>query len=522
MTEFAGAVANAARSRWPAGELPDEHSNGFSSLMLLAGTEPHTRILYLLAWSAASVVVSCADGLKSASIGVDGWVHLPLLRQSIDVILADLDAVPDGDAVRRAVATELRRVLTNGGRCIAAVTRGRRPRNPRQWRHYRLVPPVTKWREALSSAGVVQLDVARLRFEGARITEVRPSPQPCRRGLPAGSAHAVALVLSPTTVEGPSVVHEISRALRRELRIENPINRVQVRKIGKTAAFLSTDGARVVVRMPCSPLAVARARQNHAALEAIQRSRTGISVDLVPKPLGHGAIGSQSYFVETCVPGTPREARVAPIDWESQAVELITALHVSTARRRLLTDSWFQQNVEPALESIERSDRAGETRRALTWLRSLLRHLLIGRELPLVFSHGDFTGSNCLYDARGRLSGVVDWELSRPDALPLLDLLQCFDLPAEYRDGRWQRAELVFDAVEGRGALSDAPALTRYVSMLGLPDDVIPALLLMHWVDHAGARVLARQPDERWFQHRVTAPVARLRGLSTRFREWSE
>ena len=499
----------------PPGVFPEEYSRGFSSLLLLAGTESTRRILYLLSWPRASVALTSSGDTRTTCIGVDGWTRLPLLPQSVDVVVADFDAVPKEEETQRAVALELRRVLHNGGRCIAAVTRGRRPRDPRAWRRYRLIPPAAKWDQILRSSGLEPLEAALLRFDGERLTDLELPSHPGASRLPAGRAHAIAVVLSHASLPGPTVVEEISRRLRSDLRTENDIERVFVRKLGKTAAFLSTGRSRVVVRMPSSPLAVARMTRNHRALQALHRPAVENLGSLVPQPLGCGQVGSQAYFVESCMPGSPREARVARLSWEPQAIEFITSLHLTTARRQTCADPWFQQSIEPALRNIERSNIDGGQRAAIGWLRSWLRERLIGQELPLVRSHGDFTGSNCLYEPEGSLSGVVDWELSGEDTLPLLDLMQCFDLPAEYTsDGRWHRADLVFDAVDGRGPLADTPAIENYIERLRLPREVVPALLLLHWVEHAGARVLARQSDDRWFAHRVDAPLARLRELA--------
>jgi aminoglycoside phosphotransferase (APT) family kinase protein len=494
--------------------LSREHAYGFSSLALLAGRDLHPTVLYLLTWSCATVTTTRPDGTTSSTIVVDGWSRLPLAAASIDVVVADLDLVPNSEATRRSVATEVRRVLKSKGRCIAIITHRRRPRNLRDWSRYRLVPPMSRWHHALSGPGLSQVQAAVLQFDGPRITDVQFGSRPCRDAVAAAPGDAVALVLSPTTSVEPSIVQEISRVVAGA---ENRIDRIHVRKIGKTAAFLSAGHSRVVVRMPCSSVALARARRNHAALEVLRRSGGSIPMQLVPEPIGWGEVGSQSYFVETCVPGVPRRERVPRIHWDKQALELITDLHVATARSHVLSEEWFQQTVEPALSNVERCELEDEGRRAIDWLRSATREHLLGERLPIVRSHGDFTAGNCLYDSCGRLSGVVDWELSSGDALPLLDLLQCVDLPIEYtRDGRWQRAELVFDAVERTGPLFDAPEIVDYMRRLGVPKDLLRALLLLYWIDHVGARVLARRADAAWFQRRVKAPLRRVRQLAER------
>ena len=110
---------------------------------------------------------------------------------------------------------------------------------------------------------------------------------------------------------------------------------------------------------------------------------------------------------------------------------------------------------------------------------------------------------------------MVDWELSREDALPLLDLLQSIDLPAEHAsDGRWLRSELILDAAAGRGPLDDAAEIREYTQAIGVDRQLVTPLLLMHWIDHVGARVAVRRSDERWVTRRLLSPLARMAQLA--------
>ena len=57
-------------------------------------------------------------------------------------------------------------------------------------------------------------------------------------------------------------------------------------------------------------------------------------------------------------------------------------------------------------------------------MEQAIRARLAGRELPLVFMHGDFKLENVIFDEDdGRLRGVIDWELAQHPGPPLLDLL---------------------------------------------------------------------------------------------------
>src|SRR5690606_12280959 len=174
----------------------------------------------------------------------------------------------------------------------------------------------------------------------------------------------------------------------------------------------------------------------------------------------------------------------------------------------------YDRLVAGRIRAIVPHVRSGAERDTLSEVSALVRERLCGRELPLVRSHGDFTNENCLYDSAGQLVGVIDWELSAKPALPLLDLVQAMDIAGESsRAPRWQRGDIVLDGVEGRGVLASSPEIAAYVDRMQIPSQLVPFLLLMHWVDHVGARVEARRLDRGWMTRRVHQPLARLRDI---------
>lgn len=493
--------------------LTPEHTQGFSSLALLAPGGSR-RVLYLLAWPSALAADISPDGRTTSPLPAGGWTGLPLDPASVDAVIADLDSVPGDDRTRRGVLAEIRRVLAPGGRCIAVVTHRRRPRDARRWSQYRLVPPADRWRPLVREAGFAAIETAHLTFDGERLTAIdRADDSAPGQSDPAG---ALALLLSAAPPDGaPAIIDAVADALAHQTHASRlRIERLHVRKIGKVAAYTSAGGQPAILRLPCSPIALARAACNQAALSALASDPPAYA-GVVPRPLAQGEAGGQPYFVETRVPGVPREDRIDGPRWEPQALGFITGLHQASARPSMLSPGWFAGRVEPPLAALEGFTEDAGARAAIAWARESLRAGLVGRTAPLVRSHGDFTGGNCLYDPDGRLTGVVDWELSAGDALPLLDLVQSLDLPSEYTpDDRWQRAEIVFDAIEGHGRLHDSREVARYLEAVEVPQDLVPHLLLFHWIEHAGTRIHARHADARWMARRVRAPLARLARLA--------
>lgn len=496
---------------------PGMDLEGLSSLTLLATAVPKPRVLFLTHRDEAALQSGVAEGAHQMAVRLRGWTELPLREGSADSVLIDLDAVSGAMKTRSQVLDEIRRVLQPHGCCVAVVSHRRTPRDRSDLRKYRFTAPIKRWLPLFEAAQLEQQITAVLRFNGVRLVEIHMDGLSRTRG--SGEAgDAVAIVLTGDGASrGRSVIDTIVDAVGKAIGRSTSLERLLVRKIGKTAAFLRADDAkRVVARIPRSSIALARASRNYQALAAV-RSQTTIR-PLVPRPVLQTLVGGYEVFVEERLPGKPRRSTIADdVSWEPQGLRFIGQLHLATAVRTTLSHTVYQRLVADRVRLIEPYCETLADREALQLLAELLRQRLLGDELPLVRTHGDFTGENCLYDPAGELCGVIDWELSSTEALPLLDLLQSMDIAGESNTHpRWQRADIVLDAVERTGPLAAAPEIQHYVAAMNIDPGLVPMLLLMYWVDHVSSRVEARASDRTWMERRMRQPLARIGGIGKR------
>ena len=384
----------------------------------------------------------------------------------------------------------------------------------RDWRHYGS-HSAPAWRRAAARRGLDPATAAFVRLDGDRLTGLTPGTG-VQATQPAGTRTRLLLRLSTGRATDDalgSMVQHASQASGIALRID----RVAIRKIGKTAAFLSgDDGRRYIMRIARSPIACARAARNFDALESLYGSTLpGALTDRVPRGLLRGAYAGYEYFVEQCLDGRagplPAGAGSRAAGWPAEAVEYIGALHRATAQPAVMDGSAMDRLVLGPIARLAKACRSPAAARVLQRVATECDAALRSRTVPLVRTHGDYTESNCLFDAHGRLLGVVDWEVSEPSGLPLLDLLQL--MPVEGENGqtrRWLRFEAWVDLWQQPERLSDAPIFGRYIADLRLPPETLGGLVLMQWVIHVAERTGARAADERWMRLRVRQPIETL------------
>lgn len=220
----------------------------------------------------------------------------------------------------------------------------------------------------------------------------------------------------------------------------------------------------------------------HAILSLLERERPDLPG--VPRPLELSRRCGRVALAETRVDGRPLTGNVPPSLAEQVTRWAATLAGASTPQPRA---SWWERLVEKPLRLFEQEYRAVVTPATLARARELLAQL---PDLPLVVEHRDLSPWNVVVDDDGSL-GVLDWESSVEDGLPLLDVLY-FVAYAGLEDG-------------------GAACLDLYRSLLGLPAEVVAPLRLLCWIVHAHSehgRLTPRELADGFFLRRVLAAVS--------------
>jgi aminoglycoside phosphotransferase (APT) family kinase protein len=272
---------------------------------------------------------------------------------------------------------------------------------------------------------------------------------------------------------------------------EEMVKRYHVLNGGKAIVSVGETPGRYgshIVVLVRSPEFTARRRREGQLLRRLAALPTSIA-SRIPCFYYEEEAGAAHVFVLEEFPGITLDAPVAGFrSTMRDAAHFLMQLHSATRRTLLLTAELFRQIFGSSLEAARR--RYPPLVSVLDRLEAALRGRLESVALPVVWMHGDFKIENIVVDERShRLLGVIDWELSEPEGLPLLDLwyLLLYKRRSPHGDDFLTGALDILPPREFAG--EEAALCADYMRALGIPPSLVPALAGALIVHHAARRM---------------------------------
>lgn len=241
-----------------------------------------------------------------------------------------------------------------------------------------------------------------------------------------------------------------------------------------------------VVKMPLDKPSEIRCRVNKTMLKKL---RTTNIANLTPHFFEEGRFEGRPYYCEERMPGTAIDLPLSRMDeMIVKAADFITKLHQETACDIVINEANFKRlfgrdfaRLMPYVND--------EYRTKLTSIEKSLKKQLMGKPFKTVWFHGDFKVENVLFDTSAwQIKGIIDWDLSRQEGLPLLDILYLL----MYKDGLIA-GKSVTDVFQDRflssGLLFPEKEITgKYMRSIKIPEEFLYPLLVMFWVNHIVVR----------------------------------
>jgi O-antigen/teichoic acid export membrane protein len=254
-----------------------------------------------------------------------------------------------------------------------------------------------------------------------------------------------------------------------------------------------------LLKLPLSDAAAISAQNQTVAFETIcsfpQLTRLQ---SLLPGQISRGVVSGQPYLIEKMLPGLDgRRAIVDPADRQriqTDAIASITSLHVATASLAFtdaaLLDRWVIRPLEQISRIISPLPGGGKLIPKANQMAADLTEALSGRQIALSWVHGDFVPGNILVSPQTHLvTGIVDWELSHPNELPLLDVVQWI-LAARREIQNEEFGQLIRDLLGEQNFTAEERRLVK-LNQEQLPGEVLEfqTTLLLFWLEHIHANL---------------------------------
>lgn len=258
---------------------------------------------------------------------------------------------------------------------------------------------------------------------------------------------------------------------------------------------------RAVLKFSSSINGITALERNATTLRSLATdARLGPHAALLPALLLAERWGPFFCTAETAMPGI--EGRKLPRQSKGMAaataavIATLADMHRRTATPSVIDDIWARQWIDAPIAAIAAADdRASRDKRAaLPLLCAKLRKVFVGRTAPLGLGHGDIWPGNLFFRADPedgsalQLSGLIDWDSCRMDALAALDACQLALTTRMEQSGEEYGPVLRTLLAQGHWTADERAMFAA----AGLPDEFFgeadPALwrgiLLLAWLRH--------------------------------------
>jgi SAM-dependent methyltransferase len=143
----------------------------------------------------------------------------------------------------------------------------------------------------------------------------------------------------------------------------------------------------------------------------------------LPRLYTECSVDGETYFAISEIPGMTVDSRMRHLERLTRnAVDFLIRFNQITAREIIIDDIAFENLFGAIVRQVIAT--YPETRPVMERIGAFLRRIVHGRSMVTVWLHGDYKMENIIFDKKTLgINGIIDWEHSRRDNLPWLDLM---------------------------------------------------------------------------------------------------
>lgn len=220
----------------------------------------------------------------------------------------------------------------------------------------------------------------------------------------------------------------------------------------------------------------------------------------LPRLYTECSVGGVPCFAISEIPGMTVDRRMRHLERLTQnAVDFLIRFNQITAREIVIDDGAFENLFGTIVRQVAAT--YPDTRPVMDRIESHLRRVVQGRNMVTVWLHGDYKLENLIFDKKTlEINGIIDWEHSRQNNLPWLDLMYLLAYNRIVSEGRdffdiYRNVILPEDHTDHEMSL-----IASYAGALPVTPDMKTVLTCLFFLHHIGFRyiyIMRREGDRR-------------------------
>jgi hypothetical protein len=265
----------------------------------------------------------------------------------------------------------------------------------------------------------------------------------------------------------------------------------------------------VIVHVPMNVISIARCKQNKRILLELKKTKFG---SYTPLFINESSVNNQIYFCESKMPGASSNLSSMPahkIDLiTNNALRFITEFHKDSLKDMVVNENNFKRQFSRNFKRIE-IHLNKEYATKLAGIAENLKKRLNNKNMKSVWMHGDYKIENILFDTKNwNIDGVIDWDMSRREGVPLVDLLCILLCKAERQSGQSMESIYRQRYVHLKFTPEEMKIIVCYLETLGISIELLLPLTLAYWIEAAAKHIVYTADDgthhtHEWMHKRV-------------------
>jgi SAM-dependent methyltransferase len=218
------------------------------------------------------------------------------------------------------------------------------------------------------------------------------------------------------------------------------------------------------------------------------RARSPFLSAKLPQTYLESSYKKETFFILSEIPGITIDRKVPHLHALTRnATDFLIHFNLETQMETVITPDIYDRMFGDLFMRV--GQNYPETREIVSRIEAKSRTLVAGRSLPVVWMHGDYKLENLMFNSSNlEIEGIIDWEHSRKEGLPWLDLMYLIvynrimtgtkDFFSVYRE---TVMEMEFDGFE-------LTLVSAYLEAIPLTPDIMPLLAYLFFIHHIGCR----------------------------------